>query len=96
MSGGSNSLPTFAQLETVVLGLHQAAPDSIGDLFHFSVEKVDECTGCCDLRCETAPWMANVAGTLHGGISSAVVDQAMGFVVYCIQPGKGFSPTVQM
>lgn len=96
MSGGSNSVPTFAQLETVVLGLHQAAPDSIGDLFHFSVEKVDECTGCCDLRCETAPWMANVAGTLHGGISSAVVDQAMGFVVYCIQPGKGFSPTVQM
>ena len=29
-------------------------------------------------------------------MAAAVVDQAMGFVVYAIQPGKGFSPTVEM
>ena len=40
--------------------------------------------------------MANAAGTLHGGMAAAVVDQAMGFVVYAIQPGRGFSPTVEM
>ena len=96
MSGGNNSVPSFAQLEAVVQGMHRAAPDTIGDQLHFSLEKVDEAAGCCYLRCDTAPWMANAAGTLHGGISAGIVDQAMGFVVYCIQPGKGFSPTVQM
>ena len=72
------------------------APGTIGDQLQFSLTDWDEAAGEYTFRCETAPWMANAAGTLHGGMSAGVVDQAMGYVVYCIQPGPGFSPTVQM
>ena len=48
------------------------------------------------LRCRTFDWMRNGPGTLHGGMCATVVDQAMGFVAYCIKPGEGIAPTVQM
>lgn len=82
------------RLREALAGLHTVAPDTIGDRFHFSLESVDGNTYC--FRCAVQPWMANIAGILHGGMAAAVVDQAMGFVVYAIQPGKGFSPTVEM
>ena len=47
-------------------------------------------------RCKTMPWMRNSAGTLHGGICATVLDQAMGFVAYCVMPGEGIAPTIQM
>lgn len=76
--------------------LHAVAPDSIGDRMDFSLIDCSEDGTEYLFRCRTEEWMRNAAGTLHGGIYTAVADQAMGFVVYCIKPGEGIAPTVQM
>lgn len=76
--------------------LHEAAPDSIGDRFCF---QAISCTGGGReilFQCKTLDWMRNAFGTLHGGMCAAVVDQAMGFAAYCVKPGEGITPTVQM
>jgi len=91
VSGESNVL---LRLREAVEGLHSVAPDTIGDRFRFSLESAEG--SIYRFRCTVQPWMANVAGILHGGVAATVVDQAMGFVCYAIQPGKGFTPTVEM
>lgn len=91
---GENKQPEAQRLQAAVAGLHVLAPDTIGDRLDFSLAEQGE--DWYTFRCRTESWMANAAGTLHGGIAAAVVDQAMGFVVYAIQPGEGFSPTVEM
>lgn len=96
MSGENKPRSVAEAIRDVIAAMPQVAPGTIGDQLHFSLTDWDEAAGEYTFRCETAPWMANAAGTLHGGISAGVVDQAMGYVVYCIQPGPGFSPTVQM
>ena len=76
--------------------LHEYAPDSIGDRMDY---QLISCTGGgweYLFRCRTFDWMRNAPGTLHGGMCATVVDQAMGFVAYCIKPGEGIAPTVQM
>ena len=42
------------------------------------------------------PWMRNPAGTLHGGLGATILDQAMGFVAYCLKAGEGITPTVHL
>ncbi len=74
--------------------LHEIAPGSIGDQMHYEVLEATE--DRVRLRCRTFDWMRNGPGTLHGGMCATVVDQAMGFVAYCIKPGEGIAPTVQM
>lgn len=76
--------------------LHQVAPGSIGDQMDYTVETCDEEKGEYVLRCKTMPWMRNLHNTLHGGMCATVVDQAMGFVAYCLMPGPGVAPTVGM
>lgn len=91
VSGESNVLP---RLKEALEGLHSVAPDTVGDRLRFSLEDAQGNSYC--FRCAVQSWMANAAGTLHGGMAAAIADQAMGFVVYAIQPGEGFSPTVEM
>jgi uncharacterized protein (TIGR00369 family) len=76
--------------------LHEVVPGSIGDLLSFQLESCDPRQGEYTLRCKTQPWMRNVAGTLHGGMCATLVDQAMGFISYCVKPGEGTAPTVQL
>lgn len=76
--------------------LHDYAPGSIGDLMNYRLIACNGETGECLLECDTFPWMRNGPGTLHGGMCATIVDQAMGFVAYCIKPGEGIAPTVQM
>lgn len=71
-------------------------PGSIGDMMHFTLLECDPEKGDYVMSCETAPWMRNFAGTLHGGLCATILDQAMGFVSYCLKPGEGTAPTVQM
>lgn len=71
-------------------------PGSIGDMMHFTLLECDPEKGDYVMSCETAPWMRNFAGTLHGGLRATILDQAMGFVSYCLKPGEGTAPTVQM
>ena len=59
-------------------------------------EVVGQDNGDIVMTCETLPWMRNSAGTLHGGLSATILDQAMGFVSCCLKEGEGIAPTVQM
>lgn len=74
----------------------QEVPGSIGDMMHFQLIECNEEKGDYAFTCQTAPWMRNYAGTLHGGLCATILDQAMGFVAYCLKPGEGTAPTVQM
>ena len=76
--------------------LQNTAPDSIGAVMDFELVFCDPKAGEDIFRCKTMPWMRNSAGTLHGGICATVLDQAMGFVAYCVMPGEGIAPTIQM
>lgn len=79
-----------------LLELHEIAPGSIGDLMGYELLECDADKGLYRMRCQTFDWMRNGPGTLHGGMCATVMDQAMGFIAYCIKPGQGIAPTVQM
>lgn len=79
-----------------IAALHQTVPDTVGDMLNFQLLDCDPEKGEYTLRCETKEWMRNVAGTLHGGMCATLVDQAMGFISYCVKPGEGTAPTVQL
>lgn len=74
--------------------LHALAPDSIGDRLGFTV--VSAQADSCVLRCRTESWMRNALGTLHGGISATILDQAMGAFAFCLLPGEGIAPTIEL
>ena len=76
--------------------IHTAAPDSIGAIMDYELLSCAPEAGEYAFRCKTMPWMRNIPGTLHGGICATVLDQAMGFVAYCIKPGEGIAPTIQL
>lgn len=76
--------------------LHTLAPGSIGDQMHLELLSCDPEEGLYTMRCQTAEWMRNIAGTLHGGMCATLVDQAMGCVAYCAKPGEGIAPTIEM
>ena len=76
--------------------LHSDGAGTIGDMLDLRLLEVDSLQGTVLLRCATAPWMRNLAGTLHGGMCATVVDQAMGCVAYCAKPGAGIAPTIQL
>lgn len=85
-----------ALVRSRIAALHKIAPDSIGDRMAFQLLDCDAAAGEYTLTCRTESWMRNAAGTLHGGMCAAVVDQAMGFLAYCVKPGEGQAPTVQL
>lgn len=76
--------------------ISEAVPESIGDLMQFQLLECDSEKGDYVMTCQTASWMRNFAGTLHGGMCATILDQAMGFISYCLKPGEGTAPTVQM
>lgn len=79
-----------------IAAFSQAAPGSIGDILQFRVASYDEKAGICTMTCRTEPWMRNFAGTLHGGMGATILDQAMGFIAYCLMPGEGIAPAIQL
>ena len=76
--------------------LDSTVPGSIGALMHFQLIDYDPEHNDITMSCETMPWMRNFAGTLHGGLCATILDQAMGFVSYCLKAGEGAAPTVQL
>lgn len=84
------------RLRNRIAELHTVAPGSIGDVLRFELESCDEEKKEYVLRCITQSWMRNAAGTLHGGMCATLVDQAMGFVSYCLMPGPGVIPTIEL
>ncbi len=79
-----------------IAGLHTVAPGSIGDKMGFRLLSYDGEKQEWTFSCVTEEWMRNAAGTLHGGMCAAVLDQAMGYIAWCVKPGPGYAPTVQM
>ena len=47
-------------------------------------------------RAHTAGWMRNAVGHVHGGISTAFLDQAMGCVCHCQKESAEIAPTIEM
>lgn len=73
-----------------------AVPGSIGEVMQFRLTAYEPEQNDFIMTCRTMPWMRNYAGTLHGGMCAAILDQAMGFVVYCLKPGEGTAPAIQL
>ena len=71
-----------------------SAPGSIAEMlsFQFVSCEDDEIV----MTCQTMPWMRNPAGTLHGGLGATILDQAMGFVAYCLMEVEGTAPAVHL
>lgn len=88
------------QLEQAVrdrlAAIHTLAPGSIGAQMEFALLECDSSAGTVTLLCRTMPWMRNIAGTLHGGMCATVVDQAMGFIAYCLKNEEGTAPTIEL
>ena len=83
-------------LEERIALVSQGAPGSIGDLMAYRVLGWDGEKQEATMTCQTLPWMRNYAGTLHGGLCTTVVDQAMGFVSNALRGGHAVVPTVQL
>ena len=96
MAAQRTSEDMAAILRARIAQLHEIAPGSIGDLMEYRLVDCDAGAGEYTFLCRTEEWMRNGPGTLHGGMCATVVDQAMGFVAYCIKPGEGIAPTIQM
>ena len=45
---------------------------------------------------ETAPWMCNIDGVIHGGICALLVDECMGCVANSMIESAQITPTIQM
>lgn len=84
------------RIRSRIRSLHESAPDSVGDLFRFSLESYDAEHQKFVFRCRTLGWMRNFAGTLHGGMCAAMLDQAFGFVNHCIKQSSGPAPLIQL
>lgn len=89
-------MQTAEMIRKAIEELNERLPDSIGQLFGFELLNADEVQNTYLFSCQTKPWMTNAFGTLHGGMSASIVDQAMGFVVYGLMTGEGIAPTAQM
>ena len=74
----------------------ERVPGSIGDLLQFRLVRCDDENKTYYLRCSTQDWMRNPFGILHGGMCATILDQAMGIIAYCVRPGKGTVPTINL
>lgn len=74
----------------------EQAPDTIGSMLHFELESCDAQRQEATFLCETAGWMGNVLGTLHGGISAVIIDHAMGILSNSLRQGWEKGPTIQL
>ena len=74
--------------------VNAAVPGSIAEMlnFRFASQENDVIV----MTCQTMPWMRNPAGTLHGGLCATILDQAMGFVSYCLKAGEGTAPAIHL
>lgn len=93
---GENKPGMEQALASCIALLHDRAPGSIGDLLHLRVGNCNEASGEYTIYAETEPWMCNPYGTLHGGIISTMMDQAMGTLATCLTDGRAITPTVQL
>lgn len=93
MSGESDFAETVRRR---IQEVDEAVPGSIGAQMDYQVLSWDGDAQALTMTCRTFPWMRNFAGTLHGGMCATILDQAMGFVSYCLKREEGTAPTVEL
>ena len=69
----------------------QGMPDPSADL---TLMDCDGPTGSLTLRYRTKPWMANIWGVVHGGVTANLVDTCMG--VTCAAQCGVITPTISL
>lgn len=76
--------------------LQSMAPDGIAGILNIQLLSMTADKKSCVFRANTAPWMKNAAGTLHGGMGATLLDHTMGALLYCVKDGDGFCPTLEL
>lgn len=72
------------------------AGDTVGGALTMELISYDCEKGKYRFEAHTERWMRNVIGTLHGGSTAVMVDQAMGCVANCLFEDKTHAPTSQL
>ena len=70
--------------------------DNIEDWMGLQLVSCDPEAGEYLVRGKTAGWMRNAVNQVHGGISTAFLDQAMGCVCHCQKESAEVAPTIEM
>ena len=94
MSAGNEHSDLWERVRNRIAQINASESESIAGMLRFQLVSC-EC-GDITMTCQTMPWMRNPAGTLHGGLGATILDQAMGFVAYCLKAGEGITPTVHL
>lgn len=76
--------------------LQKHLAESVAGMMDMKLRQCDEENGIFTFEATPAPWMINFHGTIHGGICATYVDQAMGHMAFCLKPGPGICPTVDL
>lgn len=72
------------------------ANDNIEDWMGLKLVSCDEEKREYVARARTHKWMRNAVDHVHGGISTAFLDQAMGCVCHCQKESAEVAPTIEM
>ena len=94
-----NKIPSdmSQRLERRLETMRTEGKDTIGDILQLQVVECNTTTGEFLFRGKAAPWMRNLAGTLHGGMCATFIDQCLGLVARCLKDGQGgLTPTLDM
>lgn len=93
---GFNCRKWIPAVAEVIRQIGSAADGTIGDCFHFRLDEEKTNENCFVFLSTTENWMRNATGTLHGGIIATIADQAMGQCAYCMKPGSGIVPSIEL
>ena len=96
MNAASEEINFGEKVRRRIADFNASVPGSIGEMMNFQVVAYDHAHDDIVMTCQTMPWMRNFAGTLHGGLCATVLDQAMGFVSYCLMDGEGTAPAIKL
>lgn len=96
MSAVSERFEFGEEVRRRIAEVNTGVPGSIAEMMDFRFVEYDQAHNDIVMTCRTMPWMRNPAGTLHGGLCATILDQAMGFVSYCLKAGEGTAPTVHL
>ena len=94
MNAASEEINFGEKVRRRIADFNASVPGSIGEMMNFQVVAYDH--DDIVMTCQTMPWMRNYTGTLHGGLCATILDQAMGFLSYCLMDGEGTAPAVQL
>ena len=94
VNAGNEHSDLRERVRSRIAQINESESESVAGMLRFQLVSCEN--GDIKMTCQTMPWMRNPAGTLHGGMGAAILDQAMGFVAYSLREGEGIAPTVHL